>query len=205
MKATKVIGGLIAVFMATALFGGMVYAKPPAEESGTVDVARAEQLTREVGDAENPEGVFESLSTADQQLVLLYITPAFTESVSESTLYTQGQQTCRTNRHTLYKKNSLGIKIARYKSVTNWCYQDGQVVGSPHFVPSGYVYYAFRPFWDFIGHTYTTQSWGSNRSWHKDYAKGKFRGCIAFICSTWSPWITKQHWGDGRQDRWGDD
>ena len=38
MKATRVLDVLVAVIMATALFGGMVYAEPPVEESGTVDV-----------------------------------------------------------------------------------------------------------------------------------------------------------------------
>ena len=44
MKATRVIGLLVAVFMATALFGGVVYAESPDEEPPRRDGKRTKEI-----------------------------------------------------------------------------------------------------------------------------------------------------------------
>ena len=52
MKATRIIGLLVAVFMATALFGGVVYAEPPDEEPPYGDGERTQVI--EHSDPDSP-------------------------------------------------------------------------------------------------------------------------------------------------------
>ena len=205
---TKVIGVLVAVFMATALFGGMVYAAPPAEEAGAVnyrDPETVKQLLTDLGKAANQEAWF-AAQPGEARAAIIWASEAVTEEITHTTSSygfrsSDDDPICRDHSFTRTKENRLGWTILSYKSRTWWCRLNGKIHGDPSFSTTGKVHGVFRATWRYIGDD-TSEKTSPDRTWHKDEGTGKFDNCLprpAVCVRAWEPNIKKKHYGNGRQ------
>ena len=217
MKATKVIGALVAVLMATALFGGMVHAEPPVEEAGAVDYRDRDtlmQVLTNLSSASNPVAMYQSLPqeardaiqwAADNGSVTTHSNIG-TDVLQSSTI------ACRRHIRELVKTDIFGGKMASFKSDTWWCrnLDTGLIHGQPDVNWSGRTYLPWSLTYRYAGLDWSNDDiFAHDRTWHHDKGRGRFDHCnlgpISVCLRAWTATIYKWHYGDGQQDWHGEE
>ena len=213
MKATKVIGVMVAVLMATALFGGMVYAVPPVEEAGAVDAARAAQLTERLSEESDPKAAFLELTPAEQAAVERYVTAVSVVSTSEvvdsgtTETFVSTETTalraypCKTNTHTKEIRNDSGDWLVQYTSKTRWCFDYFRVLRSP--APQFSTSYTTKWPWKKKGVETKRSWWGTADLYYRDLASQEFENnCFPFGCDDEVILIEKIQNSNGTANAW---
>ena len=209
---TKVIGVIVAVFMATPLFGGMVSAKSPVIDYEDEDVVR--QLVTDLANASDYVAAYLALSAEEQAAV----TTAMTGTGSVTEAYTVLADQLRHTKVYEHKTNKWGWKIATYWSSTYWCWDGDEIVGIVIFKAGGSVAWWARQLWEYAGHHYKEEDFDyARRQWHADRASGHFKECIivpvpgrlpgirlCYDSPTFMPVINKWQYADGtrRHESW---
>ena len=207
MNATKVIGLLAAIFMVTALFGGMGYAAPPAEEAETVDAARAAQLAERLSVEADPKAAFLALTPAEQAAVKRYVTAVAVVSTTEvtdaGTIETAAANAypCKTNTHTKEIQNSSGDWLVKYTSKTRWCFDYFKVLRSP--APQFTTSYRTKWPWRKKGSQTKRSWWGTADLYYRDFASQEFENrCFPFGCDDEVFTIEKIQNSNGTANAW---
>ena len=123
---TKVIGVIVTVFMATALFGGMVYAAPPAEKADTVDYRDREallQVLTDLSNAADPATAFRNLPQEAQEAVRWAADNGTVTTKTEigADVQQSGTIACRHHIRTLEKRDITRALMLSFRSSTWWC------------------------------------------------------------------------------------
>ncbi|WP_276298948.1 hypothetical protein [Halorussus lipolyticus] len=172
-----------------------------ANESGGKS---AEELAREVENADNPEEAFRRLSKGDQKKVVRYLT--VTDHRVEVTdgngngLTTEDVSAmasgCKSVTANWIGVNGSGEELYRYNQLVDWCY-DGSTVSNTYRRRWGDTDSAF---WQFVGHKDNTERGGDGNSFYESWTQGHFRLCaggnIGCVQNTY-PWIETLVRSDG--------
>ena len=195
-----VIGVLVLGLVGVA--NNAVYGEAPPSEAQSID-AILERLMA----APDPHAAFRDLPPDEQGQVIDALTPVRYETgvVTDEGLlpdlmaYDHQDEACKPNIYHRTAYGPTGIKVWRYISDTEFCYDGHELTTDPTFGTRGETFL----FWEFVGDVSTSESGGAGDWMHSDYASGHFRLCIHVIgightCIVNNyPWIRKRSYGSG--------
>ena len=193
---------IAAILMRPLIIGMLVlltlgtYNVVDAERFYTEDEARA--IYEQVMAAPVPEVDYEAL-IPDEKLAFDRYTQVYA-TVDETSVedVSTADINCKTQTKTRKKTTWYGLTMAKYESITTFCY-DGVEVLSADFEANGSVHVAW---WSWVGHEFLNEHFGPHNTYHKDRAKGVFKNCVVFPrpprdCVYWKPYIVKTQWNNG--------
>ena len=198
---TKVIVLLAAVFMVTALFGGMVYAEPPAGEREAVDV---DSLVRQVLSSPDPKATFYTLAETEQEAVaealanpvVTHRSYVVSDAMASSADDAQAYERCAT--HVDYREGKYaGLILWVFQTSTRFCYDGDVLTRDPRVT---YYKRATWP-WHWVRLMYLNWTGEAGDEHNYDYASGYFKFCPIVTCTEHEyPVINKWQYGDGTTD-----